>query len=317
MPNISHPTPYAFALSSGHCRNSTSTTIQNPSKKFQIGFSGWGAPKPLCNYQLPSPVSRWPVMAFPLSSAIISHKLFFNVSIAPSTRRSSLKPTHFIFCFNGKDPERSGRCRVHCLPKNDHLKVGFDLIHILDLWKLWFLGCRNVWNYCPLLGLSFFLLTWVFSHSGTQRPAWYSYQFLHINSWTYKQTSKSNFCGPCVCPNIFSTSFGWLGRFAYITCKCSSLFSRHQGSQNRRTSFKEGNPCKHKHEDHTGYWLLILIHALLTFTLIGFETILLPFQDSLEEILYLLRIPQRKPYGTMEGNVKKALKVSVAFFLVG
>ncbi|CAL5339539.1 unnamed protein product [Camellia sinensis] len=30
--------------------------------------------------------------------------------------------------------------------------------------------------------------------------------------------------------------------------------------------------------------------------------------DSLEDISYLLRIPQRKPYGTMEGNVKKALK---------
>ncbi|XP_052207518.1 peptidyl-prolyl cis-trans isomerase CYP37, chloroplastic isoform X3 [Diospyros lotus] len=32
-------------------------------------------------------------------------------------------------------------------------------------------------------------------------------------------------------------------------------------------------------------------------------------QDSLEDISYLLRIPQRKPYGTMEGNVKKALKI--------
>ncbi|KAL5730144.1 cytochrome P450 monooxygenase 37 [Ranunculus cassubicifolius] len=33
-------------------------------------------------------------------------------------------------------------------------------------------------------------------------------------------------------------------------------------------------------------------------------------QDSLEELSYLLRIPQRKPYGTMEGNVKKALKIA-------
>ncbi|CAI9088566.1 OLC1v1022918C2 [Oldenlandia corymbosa var. corymbosa] len=33
-------------------------------------------------------------------------------------------------------------------------------------------------------------------------------------------------------------------------------------------------------------------------------------QDSLEDISYLLRIPQRKPYGTMEGNVKKALKIA-------
>ncbi|KAG2396640.1 Peptidyl-prolyl cis-trans isomerase [Vigna angularis] len=34
-------------------------------------------------------------------------------------------------------------------------------------------------------------------------------------------------------------------------------------------------------------------------------------QDTLEDITYLLRIPQRKPYGTMEGNVKKALKLAV------
>ncbi|XP_071730166.1 peptidyl-prolyl cis-trans isomerase CYP37, chloroplastic-like [Rutidosis leptorrhynchoides] len=34
-------------------------------------------------------------------------------------------------------------------------------------------------------------------------------------------------------------------------------------------------------------------------------------QNSLEELSYLLRIPQRKPYGTMESNVKKALKIAV------
>ncbi|KAE8674449.1 Peptidyl-prolyl cis-trans isomerase CYP37 [Hibiscus syriacus] len=34
-------------------------------------------------------------------------------------------------------------------------------------------------------------------------------------------------------------------------------------------------------------------------------------QSSLEDLSYLLRIPQRKPYGTMEGNVKKALKIAV------
>lgn len=34
-------------------------------------------------------------------------------------------------------------------------------------------------------------------------------------------------------------------------------------------------------------------------------------QASLEDISYLLRIPQRKPYGTMESNVKKALKVAI------
>jgi hypothetical protein len=35
----------------------------------------------------------------------------------------------------------------------------------------------------------------------------------------------------------------------------------------------------------------------------------------MEDISYLLRIPQRKPYGTMEGNVKKALKVYISFLL--
>ncbi|CAJ2651328.1 peptidyl-prolyl cis-trans isomerase chloroplastic-like [Trifolium pratense] len=34
-------------------------------------------------------------------------------------------------------------------------------------------------------------------------------------------------------------------------------------------------------------------------------------QETLEDISYLLRIPQRKPYGTMEGNVKKVLKMAV------
>ncbi|WCJ42222.1 Cyclophilin-like peptidyl-prolyl cis-trans isomerase family protein [Euphorbia peplus] len=33
-------------------------------------------------------------------------------------------------------------------------------------------------------------------------------------------------------------------------------------------------------------------------------------QTSLEDLSFLLRIPQRKPYGTMEGNVKKALKIA-------
>jgi len=36
-------------------------------------------------------------------------------------------------------------------------------------------------------------------------------------------------------------------------------------------------------------------------------------QETLEDISYLLRIPQRKPYGTMEGNVKKVLKVFFIF----
>jgi hypothetical protein len=34
------------------------------------------------------------------------------------------------------------------------------------------------------------------------------------------------------------------------------------------------------------------------------------WQESLEDISYLLRIPQRKPYGSMEGDVKKSMKVN-------
>ncbi|TXG67104.1 hypothetical protein EZV62_008379 [Acer yangbiense] len=34
-------------------------------------------------------------------------------------------------------------------------------------------------------------------------------------------------------------------------------------------------------------------------------------EASLENISFLLRIPQRKPYGTMEGNVKKVLKIAM------
>ena len=33
-------------------------------------------------------------------------------------------------------------------------------------------------------------------------------------------------------------------------------------------------------------------------------------QDLLEDIYYLLRFPQRKPYGTMEGDVKSALQIA-------
>nr|XP_019704130.1 peptidyl-prolyl cis-trans isomerase CYP37, chloroplastic isoform X2 [Elaeis guineensis] len=40
------------------------------------------------------------------------------------------------------------------------------------------------------------------------------------------------------------------------------------------------------------------------------NAIMKAIQESLEDISYLLRIPQRKPYGTMEGDVKKAIKIA-------
>jgi len=53
----------------------------------------------------------------------------------------------------------------------------------------------------------------------------------------------------------------------------------------------------------------------LNLLVISIMSCLCSFQDTLEDISYLLRIPQRKPYGTMEGNVKKALKVFNNFFI--
>ncbi|KAK1583796.1 hypothetical protein Q3G72_026992 [Acer saccharum] len=70
----------------------------------------------------------------------------------------------------------------------------------------------------------------------------------------------------------------------FSSCKGGALFSGHQGPKNRGTCFEKGYPCKHEHEGNTA---------------------------SLEDISFLLRVPQRKPYGTMEGNVKKALKIAV------
>ncbi|CAN6558064.1 unnamed protein product [Malus baccata var. baccata] len=74
-------------------------------------------------------------MAFPLSSAIVSHKLSLNVPIAPSTRRPNLKPTHFITYANRKNPERSGCSRVHCMSNDNHPKVGLDPTCILGFFK--------------------------------------------------------------------------------------------------------------------------------------------------------------------------------------
>lgn len=179
-------------------------------------------------------------MAFPLSSAIISHKLSFNVSIAPSTRRSSLKRTHFIFCFNGKDPERSGRCRVHCLPKNNHLKELKDQHGTLTNSYISTSGNTN-----KLQSLIAVILVFVQISSPLPLVGWDVLPISPANAVLYSPDTKVPRTGE-----------------------------------------------------------LALRRAIPAYT--NMKTI----QDSLEEILYLLRIPQRKPYGTMEGNVKKALKIA-------
>ncbi|ONI12854.1 hypothetical protein PRUPE_4G187400 [Prunus persica] len=180
-------------------------------------------------------------MAFPLSSAIISHRLSFNVSIAPSTPRSNLKPIHFIFCFNGKDPERSGRSRVHCLPKNNHLKELKDQQH--GTLTNSYISTRGHTN--KLQSLIAVILVFVQISSPLPLVGWDVLPISPANAVLYSPDTKVPRSGE-----------------------------------------------------------LALRRAIPANT--NMKTI----QDSLEEILYLLRIPQRKPYGTMEGNVKKALKIA-------
>ncbi|KAF3605424.1 hypothetical protein DY000_02050484 [Brassica cretica] len=59
--------------------------------------------------------------------------------------------------------------------------------------------------------------------------------------------------------------------------------------------------------------ILILAQVWSPLPLLGLDSAYISPAEaaSLEDISYLLRIPQRKPYGTMESNVKKALKVNI------
>lgn len=60
---------------------------------------------------------------------------------------------------------------------------------------------------------------------------------------------------------------------------------------------------------HINYLIFIIFNSYVKEKVKNILLQLLKY--SLEDISYLLRIPQRKPFGTMEGNVKKALKVMV------
>ncbi|KAM1356655.1 hypothetical protein ACFX13_031479 [Malus domestica] len=180
-------------------------------------------------------------MAFPLSSTIVSHKLSLNVSIAPSTRRQNLKPTHFIFCFNRKTPERSGLSRVHSMSNNNHPKELKD------------------------------------QHSTL------------TNSSTSTSPLKNKFESLIAVILVFVQISSPLPLVGWDVLPVSSPANAVLYSPDTKVP-------------RTGE--LALRRAIPANT--NMKTI----QDSLEEILYLLRIPQRKPYGTMEGNVKKALKTA-------
>ncbi|XP_009334619.1 peptidyl-prolyl cis-trans isomerase CYP37, chloroplastic isoform X1 [Pyrus x bretschneideri] len=180
-------------------------------------------------------------MAFPLSSTIVSHKLSLNISIAPSTRRQNLKPTHFIFCFNRKTPERSGLSRVHCMSNNNHPKELKDQHSTLTNSSTSTSPLKNKFE-----SLIAVILVFVQISSPLPLVGWDVLPILSpANAVLYSPDTKVPRTG--------------------------------------ELALRRAIPAN-----------------------MNMKTI----QDSLEEILYLLRIPQRKPYGTMEGNVKKALKIA-------
>lgn len=136
-----------------------------------------------------------------------------------------------------------------------------------------------------------------------------------VVSWT-EGTWVCNCCNAHICSNIISVIYEQLEPLVCFSCKCSALFTWHQGSKNWRTCIEEGYSCQCKHESNTGSYicfevLLAVCDGNACKEYIAMSALpIWPFlQESLEDISYLLRIPQRKPYGTMEGDVKKAIKV--------
>lgn len=180
-------------------------------------------------------------MAFPLSSAIISHKLSLNVSSAPSLPKQAFLPTHFIFCCNGKDPARPGRSRIPCLSKKN---LSEELAESHDFPTNSYVS--------------------IFQHGRKKLESLIAVILLSV------QVSSPI---PLV---------GW----DYLSVSPARAVLYSPDTKVPRTGE------------------LALRRAIPA------NTNMKAVQDSLEDISYLLRIPQRKPYGTIEGNVKKALKIA-------
>ncbi|XP_048327273.1 peptidyl-prolyl cis-trans isomerase CYP37, chloroplastic isoform X2 [Ziziphus jujuba] len=179
-------------------------------------------------------------MAFPLPSAIATHKLALNVRVPSSTRRQILKPTHFIFCFNSKIPERSARFRIPCLSIKDVSKELADQ---------------------PDIPIS-------------------------LNMPTKRHKKKLERLIAVILLFIqFSCPIPFVGWDSWSI------------SPGKAVLYSPDTKVPRTGE-------LALRRAIPA------NTNMKAIQDSLEEISYLLRIPQRKPYGTMEGNVKRALKIA-------
>nr|XP_004293105.2 PREDICTED: peptidyl-prolyl cis-trans isomerase CYP37, chloroplastic isoform X1 [Fragaria vesca subsp. vesca] len=179
-------------------------------------------------------------MAFPLSSAIISHKPSFNACIAPSLRRLTFRPPHFILCFNSIDPRKLGSFRIHCMSNGNRSE---ELKHQHSTLVNSYMSTNG---YKKKLGSLIAVILVVVQISSP----------LPLVGWEFWPISPAN--AVLYSPDTKVPRTGELALRRAIPA----------------------NPS------------------------------MKAMQDSLEEILYLLRIPQRKPYGTMEGNVKKALKIA-------
>ncbi|XP_050368970.1 peptidyl-prolyl cis-trans isomerase CYP37, chloroplastic [Argentina anserina] len=176
-------------------------------------------------------------MAFPLSSAIISHKLSFNASI----RSLRFRPPHFILCINRIDPQKLGRSsRLHCMSNKNLARELEDRHSTLTNSYMSTDGYKK-----KLQNLIGVILVVVQISSPISLDGWAFWPISPANAVLYSPDTKVPRTG--------------------------------------ELALRRAIPANPNMK---------------------------AMQDSLEEILYLLRIPQRKPYGTMEGNVKKALKIA-------
>ncbi|KAF5461014.1 hypothetical protein F2P56_020843 [Juglans regia] len=184
-------------------------------------------------------------MAFPLSSAIIYHKLSLHVFIPPSVPKRVSLSTHFTVCSNrmlSKDPARKGRSRILCFSKR---KFSEEVAERHDFPANFYMSiCR--FGLKKLENLIVVILIWVQISSPLPLFGWDSFSISPARAVLYSPDTKVPRTG--------------------------------------ELALRKAIPA---------------------------NTNMKAIQDSLEDISYLLRIPQRKPYGTMEGNVKKALKIAV------
>lgn len=96
--------------------------------------------------------------------------------------------------------------------------------------------------------------------------------------------------------------------------ECDPLLAGHERAEDGGARAAQGHPREPEDENRTGKH--VSGSALCLAYVCKYDwPLCLRFcahicQESLEDISYLLRIPQRKPYGSMEGDVKKAMKVN-------